>query len=115
VSSLYNTKTGDTISKMIEKFNCSFKSIEELNDVKKLIWLEGQKILIPLPSNSSIQLHHHIIKKNESINDLINHYHINYDEIKYFNNLIQFILDANQMLKLEYKMISPVADDFEKD
>lgn len=115
MSSLYKTKPGDTIYKIIEKYNSSFKEFEKLNDIKKIKLLKGQKVLIPLSENSSIQLYQHTTKHNETIDALITNYQISYEEFKYFNNLLQLIIEENQLITIKNIVISPVANEFEKD
>ncbi|QVK18904.1 LysM peptidoglycan-binding domain-containing protein [Mycoplasmatota bacterium] len=113
MSSLYKTKPGDTIHKIIEKYNSSFKEFEQLNDLKKFKLLKGQKVFIPTTNNSSIKLKELMIKNNETIDVFISKYKISYEEFKYFNNLLQLILEKNQGINIVYQVISPVANEFE--
>ncbi len=115
VSSVYKTKPGDTIYKIIERYNCTFKVIEKLNNFESLKLLKGQKILLPLSKENSIQLYEHYSEKNETLETIIKKYQVSYEEIKYFNNLLKLILESNQDIVVEMKEISPVALEFDDD
>lgn len=111
----YLTRPGDTISKIIEKFNFSSEEFGTLNEIKNLMLIKGQIILIPQAHHTSIKLNQYITKENDNLQNLINTYDVIYEEIKYFNNLFHLILEPSQTVYVEIKVVSPVALEFEKD
>ena len=112
MSNFYKTRPGDTISKIIEKYNTSFTDFEKLNDIKKLTLFNQQIILVPLPENHCIKLSQHRLTGTETIADILLKYKVEYDALKYFNNLPQLILNENQIVNVERKFISPVLGNF---
>ncbi len=112
---LYKTKPGDTIFKLLEQNNASFKEFEKMNDILNLKFIKHQMVLIPLSHNTSVQLYAYETKESDTLNQLINTYQVTYEEIKYFNNLFHLILTENQKIEIENKVISPVAKEFEID
>lgn len=114
MSSLYKTKPGDSIEKIIEKYNFSYKDFEKLNKVEDLKLMKGQMVLIPLPLDKHIKLHQHTTESEETLKDIRSKYNIPYDEIKYFNNFSHLFLEEGQIVKIEPKLISPVLDGFQQ-
>lgn len=112
MSSLYKTKPGDTIEKIIEKYHSSYEDFIKLNDVKNLVLLEKQTIFIPLTYDKRIKLHQHETISGETLNKLIKQYNTKYEEIDYFNNLSRLYLKEGQIVKIEPKLLSPVLDEF---
>ncbi len=115
MASSYITKPGDTISKIMEKVNCSFKDMNELNNIPQLSLIEGQMILVPISINDKIKLSEYVTEKNDNLDNIQRKFSVVYDELSYFNNITNLILTEKQTLLIEQKIISPVADEFLKD
>ncbi|HEY8365486.1 MAG TPA: LysM peptidoglycan-binding domain-containing protein [Haloplasmataceae bacterium] len=112
MSTLYLTKPGDTINKIIERFNYSMSNFEKRNDVSKLRLIEGLRIFIPIRNKDGIRLLEHVTEKGETLANIMEKYQANYDLIKYFNNFLHLILEDEQEVYVEAKLLSPELGEF---
>ncbi|MDF2699215.1 MAG: LysM domain [Haloplasmataceae bacterium] len=104
----YHVQPGDTMCKIVEKFELHLNGIVKENNINELKFIENQTILIPLPIVNSIKLYEYKTSENDTLLSIENLFKVAIKEIKYFNDLFNLILVENQELTINDENVSQV-------
>lgn len=104
--STYSTKPGDTINKVVEKFDASIKEFNHNNEYDDLMFIGNQVVLVPLPHFTSIKLFQYKTDTNDTLTKICDKFDITIYQVKYFNNIYNLILSENQKVNINSNNVS---------
>lgn len=104
--STYSTKPGDTINKVVDKFDLNMKDFNYNNKNDELMFIGNQVVLVPLPHFTSIKLFQYKTDTNDTLTRICDKFDITSYQVKYFNNINNLILSENQKVNIDSNNVS---------
>jgi N-acetylmuramoyl-L-alanine amidase len=92
---VYQVKKGDSLWKISQNYKVSVEELKKINDIKSNLLQVGQKLKLPLPSDSD---NRYAVKKGDNLWTLAKNYNTSVSDIKKANNMKENMLQIGQIL-----------------
>lgn len=101
---LYTFRTGDNLYSVSRRYNVTIAAISRENPLMDIYNLRaGDEILLPVNVQTRYRVLEYTVKNNETIQNILNRFNIEFEELLNYNDLETLKLDQGTLLHIPTK------------